>query len=169
MADRSPVPDAIVAQAKADRERHEKRIAELENELEHERGAAADIEAFLRMYARYTQLNGQMTSPTSSSFRQEFDGVTIADAAAIILERKGGQGRATDIIDALRLGGKLKGKRGTHYGTVVQTMQRHDKRFEKVGTGVWRLIGSASMAADPNTESDEGEVPVSTAASPSSI
>lgn len=65
--------------------------------------------------------------------------LSIADAVTKYLVSVGGRARMTDIRDEMRTFGVLRGQEGGHYGTLVQTLKRNDKRFERTATGMWRL------------------------------
>lgn len=87
-----------------------------------------------------------------------YGGMTIAQAIEVYMKRVGGRARVTAVRDSLVDAGMLAGQAASRYGTLVQTMQRHKDKFEKVGTGEWRLKDSNNGNA-PRDESFTGESP----------
>lgn len=69
-----------------------------------------------------------------------YSGMTIAQAIKAYLRSVGGTAKVLDIRAELERARLLKGKKESRYGTLIQTMQRHERTFEKAGRGVWRLI-----------------------------
>lgn len=102
------------------------------------REAEAAGEEVHRLRVALEVLN-EVSPEDDSSPDGRFDGMTIAEAAAVVFRERGGRARLTEVRDALAEAGKLSGKPEGMYGTLVQTLKRHPNRFVQIDKGVWTM------------------------------
>lgn len=141
------------------------KMAELRAEDDHLEGMARGIaqkratlaEAIQKLAEAvelYTEMMGKARTALAPASQRQFGdlaGMTIPDACEVVMRAKGGRVRVTELRDILAGAGKLKGKPGNRYNTLVATMERFPKRFRRVGSGEWELIlvDSATTAVQP--------------------
>lgn len=138
-----------ISRIKADLKRLQDQETELRDRVMGLQAERNKLEAALEILKRYG-----LTDDTSHAVGM-YEGMTIADAVEEYLKRVGGTGRVTAIRDDLVSAGMLTGKPESRYGTLIQTMQRHKTRFEKVAPGVWHLMNYIAVGASAPTDPNE--------------
>lgn len=137
--------DEVLAKAQRDVERLQARQQGLQDELDRVREELRDVQAFIDLYHRYSRVE---TQPEPGQLPlANIAAMTIADATEAILRARRAPTKMTDIISALRRGGKIRGDSRAAYGTVFKALKNHPERFEKTSTpGVWKLKDRESPA-----------------------
>ena len=131
----------LLRRARAEEEQLITRYRELGVELQAVDERLNKIRAFLELLNQYTR------PPAGQPLAKDLANMTIADASAAVLRSLGGEARLTDIIKTLRRVGKLPESTRGAYSTLVQTLKRYPKRFDKTRAGVWRLVEEPQVPA----------------------
>ena len=76
----------------------------------------------------------------------ELAGMTIANAAAFIMERFGGEAKVTDLAMMLQSTGVMKGNPNNAYSSVYKTLKRMPGRFQSIRRGVFSLAAPDAEA-----------------------
>ncbi len=134
---------ALHRRARAEEEQLLTRYRELGVELEAVEERLGKIRAFVELFSQYTR------PAAGQPLAKDLANMTIADASAAILRSLGGEARLTELIKTLRSVGKLPTSTRGAYSTLVQTLKRYPKIFEKTRAGVWKLVDEAPVAGDP--------------------
>lgn len=122
---------ADLAQLQADEKQAELRLQTLRRDT-------TRLSNTLEVLSQYTVEGVEGEEPPKSVYSVYAD-MTIAEAVEHYLKEVGGTARMTDIRNELARAGKLGGRPDSHYGTLVQTVQRHPGKFEQRGKGIWAL------------------------------
>ncbi|HVS05501.1 MAG TPA: hypothetical protein VHK65_04965 [Candidatus Dormibacteraeota bacterium] len=137
----------LIGRARADEEQLGQRMRELELELTAVEERLSKIRAFIELFSQYARPADASQPPP-----KDLANMTIADASAAILRSLGGEARLTELIKTLRRAGKLPTNSRGAYATLVQTLKRYPKRFERERAGVWKLVEDVEVTADSSRE-----------------
>jgi len=106
-------------------------------QLEQER---TQYEAALSVWSREMDNNSKSAVPARSDVSdEELQGLTIAKASELVMDRFGGHAKVTDLARMLRTAGVTTAKGTGAYSTVLKTLQRNPDMFYEIETGKWGL------------------------------
>lgn len=102
----------------------------------------------------YSDVSRMFSEGTAASTR--FKNANQREAAALILKEAGRPLRAGDIARTLIKGGYPKPtKLGKLTNSLFTSMTRDERRFKKVGVGMWAYVGDKDAAEEPVEEEQE--------------
>ena len=98
------------------------------------------VAAQIRALEANLQMLRQIAAKAPSGDTMAIQAGTIADAAEVCLQQRGGSARLVDLVEDLQSAGKLLRSEGA-YATLFRALSR-DPRFERVPDrrGHWRLV-----------------------------
>lgn len=135
---------SLVKDKRGEYDKIQAQIAQLEDRADEIRRELEDLNGALNLVRR----SQGMETPDFRPF--EFRAMTVANAAFLVLSRRGGTMKVVDMLRLLQEGGKqFKSEKAT---SVVQTALDRDPRFRRVRPGIYKLTDEGPPNAGAGKE-----------------